>query len=370
MTKKKKILYVVLCAVLAVLLVGGGVAWSFLPHPLNYNIRGIEAVGSSVEVTEQTDDSVTVRKKGTGDFKVLMFTDTHLDGKNKTSKLTVSHLVENIQKEKPDLVLLGGDNVTSGMNRKRCKQLGEIFEKLGVYWAGVIGNHEGDNPYSVTRTEMMDIFTSYDHCLMKKGLADVTGDCNYALHILNADGSMKETFFFMDTFDEVDAERRAEYGLPAEGTAYDGVRPDQVEWYTAKMQATKETYGDFKSIMLLHIPLPQMEQAAEAGKFLYGGKLEGVCATAYEPGLFDAIKAGGSTQAVFFGHDHMNNFGLEVDGIVLSYIEPSGYGSYNTGNRLDYEEKDWLQGYTALILHDDGTYDHSFKRNSADSPNK
>lgn len=364
MKKKKKILTIVCCAVLALLLIGGGVTYSFLPHPLNYKIRGIAQVGNSLAVQDKTADSVTVRQETDGDFKVLMFTDMHLDGKNKTSNLTVSHLVENIQKEKPDLMLLGGDNVTSGMNRKRCHQLAQIFEKLDVYWAGVIGNHEGDNPYSIRRSEMMDIFTSYDHCLMRKGLDDVTGDCNYALHILKPDGGMLETFFFLDTFDEVDAERKAQYGLDPDKTAYDGVREDQVQWYTEKVQTTREVYGEYKSIMLVHIPLPQVAEAAAKGDFLYGEQRENVCCTAYEPGLFAAVKASGSTQAVFCGHDHLNNFGAVYDGIVLSYIEPSGYGSYTAASRLGYEEKDWLQGYTVLTLHADGSYDHAFHRNS------
>ena len=166
----KKRLIVVLCCVLAVLLVGGGVAWRFLPQPLNYPIGKIEAVGSSVEIVSEREDEIAIRKTGAEPFKVLMFTDMHLDGKNETSYETVRHLVENIQKEKPDLVLLGGDNVTSGLNGTRCRQLAKIFEKLGVYWAGVIGNHEGDNPWSVRRKRMVGIFAGYEHCLMRGGL--------------------------------------------------------------------------------------------------------------------------------------------------------------------------------------------------------
>ena len=90
---KKRVL-IILCAVLAVLIAGGAVGYSFLPHPLNYDIRGISSVGSSVEVLDDSVDSVTVRKNGEGAFKILMFTDMHLDGKNETSSLTVQYLVE------------------------------------------------------------------------------------------------------------------------------------------------------------------------------------------------------------------------------------------------------------------------------------
>ena len=314
-------------------------------------------------VTEDGEDCVTVCKETEGDFKILMFTDLHLDGKNATSKLTVSHLVENIQREKPDLVLLGGDNVTSGLNRIRAKQLGKIFEKLGVYWAGVLGNHEGDNPWSITRTEMAEIFSSFDHCLMRRGAEEIDGDCNYALSIVNSGGQMLETFYFLDTFDEMSDATRAEYAVPADASEYDGAHANQVAWFTAKAAALNARYGAFKSVLLMHIPLPQVAAAAEAGNFAFGGKLENVCCTGFDSGLFDAAKAAG-VEAVFCGHDHLNTFGVMYENVLLSYIEPSGYGSYTTASRLGYEEKDRLQGYTVLTVHANGGFTQQQVRNS------
>ena len=93
-----------------------------------------------------------------------------------------------------------------------------------------------------------------------------------------------------------------------------------------------------------------------------------MCCSGFDAGLFDAIKELGVTKAVFCGHDHMNSFGAEKDGILLSYIEPSGYGSYNTGNRLGYEEKDWLQGCTVLKIASDGSFTREQQRNSVVNP--
>lgn len=367
---KKKIITAVVLVLVMALAVGGGIAYSQLPHSLNYKIDSIEAVGTDVKVVDEGEDYVTITKQTDGDFKVIMFTDIHLDGKNETSKITVSKIVENVQKEKPDLVIFGGDNVTSALNNKRCHQLGEIFEKLGVYWAGIIGNHEGDNKFSISREKMVDIFSSYDHCLMRQGKSDVDGNGNYVLTILNKDSTVKESFFFLDSHDEISEENMIKYNVEDTGkTIYDAVYESQVNWYKdtlAKMQAEQEEKGnrEFKSIVVTHIPLPQYEIAAEDGDFVYGGKLENICEQGFDTGLFDAIKNGGSTQAVFCGHDHLNNFGVEYDGIMLSYIEPSGYGSYTTKSRLDYEEKDWLQGYTKLTINESGTYAHQIVRNS------
>ena len=113
----------------------------------------------------------------------------------------------------------------------------------------------------------------------------------------------------------------------------------------------------------MHIPLPQQKELAEKGEFLYGVNLEGVCASAVDQGLFDAVKQSGTTNTVFCGHDHLNTFGADYQGILLSYIEPSGYGAYGA-KKLGYEEKDWLQGYTVLVIKNDGTFEQNQVRNS------
>ncbi len=360
---KKKNIILLCCAalVLVVLVVAAVVVLKKLPMPLNYPIDEIESAhseGQTVSVIEDGPDSVTLQKTVPGAFKVLMFTDMHLDGKNKTSYTTVDRMVKSIQKEKPDLVLLGGDNVTSGKNEKRSHQLAQIFENLDVYWGGVLGNHEGDNKFSVTRSEMVDIFSSYDHCVMRPGPADVDGDCNYAIHLLDSDGTHIQTVFCLDTFDEISEERQAELTLFDKRTAYDGAHENQVEWYRAKAEALKETWGeDSKSVLLVHIPLHEYDVAIESETPLYGEKREDICSTAYDNGLFKAIKDEGVTQAVFCGHDHLNNFGVLHDSVILSYIEPSGYGAYGMGKR-GAPESEWLQGYTELQILPDGTFSH------------
>ena len=354
--KKKTV--VILCAVLAVLIAGGGVGYSFLPHPLNYPIGKIEpAEKAPLNLISETEDSVTLQKGDAAPLRILYLTDMHLDGKNATSKDTVGNMLKAIEKEQPDLVLLCGDNVTSGMNRARCRQLGKIFEQLGVYWGGTLGNHEGDNQWSITRDEMMGIFASFDHCIMRKGPADIDGNGNYVINLLNAEGKHMQSVFCLDTFDEVSDEQRAQYGMTEEDSEYDGAHENQVAWYAQKAQALKADYGDnYKSVMLVHIPLAEYAAAVDGGaEFLYGVKMEGICCTGYDNGLFRAIKDAGVTQAVYCGHDHNNSFGVEYDGVILSYLETSGYGSYGL-HKQGYPEEEWLQGYSVMDILDDGTY--------------
>ena len=351
---RKKILIAVLCVVVLALVAGGIVLKTKLPQPLSYPIDEIAFVGTTVNLVSEDTQSVTLQKPGNAPWRVLLFTDQHLDGNNKTSFNTVDYMVRAIAQEKPDLVLVGGDNVTSGMNKKRSHQFAEIFEKLGVYWGGVLGNHEGDNKYSISRTEMVDIFSSYDHCVMRRGPENIDGDCNYVIRLTGEDGSLQEAIFCIDTFDEIDDGIRATHEI-IEGKSYDGAHENQVAWYEETASKMKAELGDFRSLMLLHIPLPAYDRALESGRVLYGQKNEGVCSTAYENGLFEAIKRVGVTQAVFCGHDHVNNFGAEYEGVLLSYIETSGYGSYGF-HKKGLPEEEWLQGYTRLDVLPDGTF--------------
>ncbi len=83
MSKKKKVLLCCLAAVLVIAAVAGVIVYSQLPHALNYPIDKIEPLEhQSVNVVSQDTDTVTLQKNDDGAFRILMFTDQHLDGKN------------------------------------------------------------------------------------------------------------------------------------------------------------------------------------------------------------------------------------------------------------------------------------------------
>ena len=333
-------------ALLLVAAIGfGGFIFYQSSKGIGYDIDSVEKLQSDIEIVSEDVDSVTIRKNSDGDFKVLMFTDTHLKGDKELDNMTVTYLVENIKAQNPDLVILGGDNVTYGFNKKRNVQLAELFENLGVYWATVLGNHEGDGFMSYDRVNVIKLFSTYEHCLIKEGKEDIWGDGNTAINILNSDDTLREVFFLMDSGDYMTEESKAEYGITDTDDVYDGVKTSQVEWYKEKHDAIEAEYGKFKSVTVVHIPIYQAE------------KREGVCESGFDSGFFEAMKEKGSAQAVYFGHDHVNNFGVMCDGILLSYMQPSGYSAYNMQSKFDAPEEEWIQGCTVLNIKEDGTYD-------------
>ena len=347
----------VIIAVLSVAIIGaGGFVLYKSSQGISYDVSSVDKVGTDVVIVSEDSDGVTVKKENDGEFKVVMFTDTHICGKKDKDIMCVEYIIKNISEQKADLVIFGGDNISGGFTEKRAVEFAQLMENLGVYWAAVLGNHEGEGFLSVSREENVEIFSSYDHCLMRQGKDGVDGNGNYAVTILNTDNSVKEVFFLMDSGSYMTQETKDKYGVTDDGEVYDGVKESQVQWYKDKHDAITEEYGNFKSVTVVHIPPYQAEGNYENVTFAYGEKREGVCESGFDSGLFDALKEKGSAQAVYFGHDHVNDFGYEYEGILLSYIQSSGYSSYNMESKFDSPENEWLQGCTVLNIKEDGTY--------------
>lgn len=352
----KKGVKITLALIIAAIVGTGSFVFYKTSQGISYDISTVEKIENDVEIISEAEDSITVRKKSNGDFKVLMFTDTHINGKKAKDNMAVTYIVKHITEQKPDLVIFGGDNVSSGFNKNRTNEFAQLMENLGVYWAAVLGNHEGEGLFSVSREENVDIFSSYDYCLMRNGKDDIDGNGNYTINILNSDGTLKEVFFFMDSGSYMTDESKAEYGVTKDGEVYDGVKTSQVQWYKDKHDAITAEYGNFKSITVVHIPPFQAEKEYSENDYLYGEKREGVCESGFDSGLIDAMIEKGGAQAVYFGHDHVNDFGVMYENILLSYIQSSGYGSYGMESKFDSPENEWLQGCTMLNIKADGTY--------------
>ena len=349
----------IIVAIVLVAAVGAGIyVISFNNEGIHYDVGSVESIGTTVEIVSEDIDSVTIKKTDSEDFKVVMFSDTHLNGKNEEDLMTVEHIIENITREKPDLVIFGGDNISSAVSYKRTKEFCQLMENLGVYWATSFGNHDGEGIFTYSKKQLADVYSSYKYCLLKPGVEDIDGYGNYTVNILNADDTIKEVFFFMDSGEYASEEEKAMYEATCEST-YDGVKESQVQWYKDKHDALTEEFGEFQSVTVIHIPPFQSGETAETD-YIYGTRNEGICCAGYDSGLFDALKEKGSCQAVYYGHDHVNDYGAMYDGILLSYIQSSGYGSYNMGTR-GLDESQWMQGCTILNIKADGTYEsHSY----------
>ena len=287
-------------------------------------------------------------------LKVLGFTDTHLDGYPGCYVMTKKLLKETIETEKPDLVVFVGDNVTGGDNRTRAIEFTQLMTELNVPWAPAIGNHEGDNPESITREEMISIFMTSPNCMIPSVKAklpdgtDVWGVANYSVPLYNEEGKVCHRFIFMDGGDGMSDEDKVRLGFQDYPRfVYDFIKDNQIAWYREEIKN-----DECPSMIFCHIPLPEHEDAVEKGELLAGYNLEGICCSRYNSGMFAAMKEEGKTMAFVVGHDHVNASRYLYEGVQFIYNRMSGFSSYNA---ISSKGKDKLmQGCSIYYIHEDG----------------
>lgn len=321
-------------------------------------------------------------------LKVLQFTDVHLGGgwmsKNKDA-MAVNAVAAIITAEKPDLIIVTGDaaypvpfQAGTFNNKSGAKLLAEFMESLGVYWTLCFGNHDTEAYSYYSREDMAEFYSSgaYPHCLFQSGPSDVDGSGNQVINVVNSDGIITRSFIILDSHSYVDGDF---LGIQWK---YDNLHENQVAWYKSTVEAlseknravvsgldakTAEKYSSLSGVvptsMFLHIPLTEYKDAwtqySENGfkdtadvKYNYGvagesGKI--VYCGIHNDNMFETMLSLGSTDSVFCGHDHLNNFSLNYKGINLTYGMSIDYLAYSGISKQGSQ-----RGCTILDIAPDG----------------
>lgn len=298
------------------------------------------------------------------EIKVMQITDTHFGGGwmsiNKDS-MALNAVAAMISAEKPDLVIFTGDMaypvpIQAGTfnNKSGAKLLAELMETLGVYWTVSYGNHDTEIYSYFDREDITDFYSQYSRCLARKGAPDVDGYCNQVFNVVNSHGIITRSLFTLDTHSYIDGDY---LGILWK---YDNIHDNQIEWYKNTVERNSENnkklldsdsslaeiYGELEnppSSLFLHVPLYEYKtawneyvandykdtadirynygKAGESGEIVYPAL--------YDDMLFETMLELGSTDSVFCGHDHLNNFSLNYKGIDLTYSYSVDYLAYS-----------------------------------------
>ncbi|MBR5246468.1 MAG: metallophosphoesterase [Clostridia bacterium] len=283
-----------------------------------------------------------------GEFKIFNICDIQDD--YPIHETTVAFIKDMIKTHQPDLVVLGGDNSTASKETKAdaIKELCEIFVDTQTYFTFVFGNH--DDEQGVSREELFNMYKLYGgkYCLAYDAVPSLTGVGTHNLTVKSSDG--KKIAYNLYMFDS------NSYSYDDEGNrlGYDCVHADQVEWYKNTSATVKAANGGetVKAMAFQHIIVQEINEVmfyefpfalGEAtrnyeGKsytylpFVYNIKegylLEAPCPGYYNYGQFDAFVETGDVVATFSGHDHLNSFIVEVDGVDIVNTPGCTFGSY------------------------------------------
>ena len=317
------------------------------------------------EVQAATNDNVKLQFNSDGKFKIVQFNDTQDD--ENIDRRTVELMEKVLDAEKPDFVVLNGDNISSGCNtamemKQAMNNVAQPMEQRGIKWAVTFGNHDEDSTPNagLYEEEMLQFYMAYKHNVNQPGERGITGTGNTHLLIQSSQGS-KATFnlwlldsgrYAPDTIAGQDFE-----GYPT----WDWLRFDQVAWYYETSKKLEEKLGyKVPSLMFIHIPLweyrfmwyasvdgrSEADHARAVGKHqIVGERNEDECPGPINSGMFSAILGRGDVKGVFCGHDHVNTYHGNYYGVLLGYAGSTGFGAYG----LPGADRNRLRG--ARVFH-------------------
>ncbi len=258
-----------------------------------------------------------LRFNADGTFKIVQLTDIHHKWGKKASEVSIELIEEVLDAEKPDFVIVTGDMVYADGALNSIDTIFQPIVRRGIPFAFTFGNH--DMQFDASLGEIYDRLQTKPRCV-----APPRGDTespDYVVEIISSKSdSVASVFYCIDSHG----------GNYLKGTGkYAWIEAEQIMWHR---QLARDYMADnggrpVPSLMFFHIPLPEVAQMAEKGK-ITGTKKEKVCSPDMNSGLFISARETGDVYAMFFGHDHDNDFVGDWYGILL------GYGRYSGGNTV------------------------------------
>lgn len=270
---------------------------------------------------------ITAVEAGDDGFTILQLTDLHYHLPHMTSQTDgiVSRLVE---ESNPDFIVITGDSVYGPTNVMYTKHVAELMDSFKIPWAIVYGNHDDEG--KADKYWMGNVYENAEYCVYENGPCNIGGTGNYVVNITK-NGQPFYSLIMMDSNRETQYNGNKEYG---------SFTPSQVSWYGWVQKGLKDSGYD-KSMMFFHIPFPEFldayeywEQNGFDSEIGSGSKNEDVCSATYNPGMFEKILEKGATTHVFVGHDHVNDYNVNYQGVMLSYGVKSSRQFYYSEEQL------------------------------------
>lgn len=329
----------------------------------------------SGDLTMTNKSPLQFNKDGT--FKIMLIADIQ---ENATvSPYTLELMEKALDRERPDLVVYGGDNICDFApsmllkeeNVKKCITdfLTPVTERK-IPFCVVFGNHDTMSRMSVK--EQMKYIMSFPGCYAVPGSLN-SGVGNYSLLIKDSEGS-KNVFNLWFLNSGVRATGRGEKG-------YAYVSDEQIAWYESVSEELRKENGGspMPAILFQHIPVPEIyhllttvpkgTKGSVRGHgshkdshyilnpdLVFSGAMgEAPCPPDINNGQFESWRKQGDILGAFFGHDHLNDFSGSLQGIDLVHTPGAGFYSYGKGYehgvRIIELDENNLQSYETRMVY-------------------
>jgi hypothetical protein len=257
--------------------------WEIIDFPLllDSGSKGTAARLSFRRGSAQKIDRPVPRIRKDGKFKIMQVSDLHLStglgtcrdpvpaltdiSKCEADPRTLEFVEKLVEEEKPDLVILSGDQV-NGKSAPDAQtavfKSAEIFIRHRIPYAAIFGNHDDEG--NLNRMNLMDLMKQLPYSLSEPGPVDVDGVGNYIVEILGRGITSNSalTLYLLDTHSYTPDEHQY--------PGYDWLRPSQIKWFKDTAQGLQSAHGDYAhthmNLAFIHIPLPEYRNRENAFK--------------------------------------------------------------------------------------------------------
>ncbi len=286
-----------------------------------------------------------------GKFRIMQIADVQESATVNPDTIKLMTLA--LESEKPDLVVFTGDQIygihPSFYNKNRKEQAVKVLKEItapvenaGIPFAVTYGNH--DCQVGLSNYEQAEIYEESPFNISGEPHSD-TDRGTFRLPIFDGKNHIFDIYLF-------DSNGQAPTG------EYMPVSEEQIEWFRQEREKAKEDGEYINAVAFQHIPVPEFFDVIKRVKFGTKGAVEAFRKHKGEfyvlpdeiiqaggfmgespatpdrnSGQFEALKEKGNILGLLVGHDHINSFVAEKDGIKLIYTQGAGFNVYGPGRK-------------------------------------
>ena len=334
----------------------------------------------------EVENGLAVYMSTDGPIKIAQFADLHFGTEganyhNNREERTRNFMKDLVETQKPDLIVCSGDNIMS-TGVTGLKEFVDFMESLKTPWTFIFGNHDAEGTtYGYNKESFSDYLDSCgaEYLLYESGYVESSNNRygNFSISVLNNDGTkLLGAVILLDTG-----------GYNATVSSYDSITEGQIAWYEEEIDKLNQNYtgsGVVPSVVFGHIQLPEYYTAYQAARANNGATF--IIDQELTSAMLASVKSGGPTNvntgffqtmvdkqssvAFFCGHEHLTDFQVKMDGIVLGFGPQTGFSTIFENNDMPRKsyiynfEKDFTFTTTSYVekgeglgLHYSGTFD-------------
>ncbi len=279
----------------------------------------------------------TLRFHDDGSFRILMISD--IQEKLDYDERSLRGLNLMLDEVKPDLVILGGDNVDGRYLKpydELCKYLDiftEPMESRRIPWMHVYGNHDYD--CGVPVPEQQKLYEAYPYCISSH-VDGIPGVSNFMVPVLAHDSDSVAYAIYAFDSKHKEAEMRPgldhkELMLPVRSNHYrkwDSVRFEQQMWYWNLSKELEAREGHpVRAMAVMHIPpheiMMTVDNPEETGYSGYSD--EYIQCSLLNSGVYSTMLERGDVEIIAAGHVHKDTCDGVYGGIRITLDACAGF---------------------------------------------